>query len=62
MGFKYIISLSEKETHDTIFSKKDFQYSPNIPVDNGSSFKALIIKLTRQLINITIIDVTMLVV
>jgi hypothetical protein len=34
----------------------------NIPVDNGSSFKAIIIKLTRRFINITLIETSVLVV
>jgi hypothetical protein len=40
------------------FGKK----TSNIPVDNGSSFKALIIKLTRRFINITLIETSVLVV
>jgi hypothetical protein len=34
----------------------------NIPVDNGSSFKAIIIKPTRRFINITLIETSVLVV
>ena len=52
MNFQYLNSLLEKDAHDRIF-RKNTSY---IPVDNGSSFKTLIIKLTRRFINITLIE------
>jgi hypothetical protein len=51
----YLFSWSQfyKETWHFFSSSKNM---PNIPVDNGFSFKALIIKPTRWFINITMID------
>jgi hypothetical protein len=45
-----------KDTNNFIF----LEYTSNMPVGNGSSFKALVIKPTTILNNITIIDDTLL--
>jgi hypothetical protein len=56
--FKYINSLIVKETHDTIFSKK----ASNILVDNGSSLNIPITIKIIALTNITLIEISVLVV
>jgi hypothetical protein len=48
--FKYNLSL-RKETHDTIFSKKNMS---KIPVDNGSSLNKLITLKINVLANISV--------
>jgi hypothetical protein len=56
----YLFSGSRfyKDTNNYIFLKN----MSNIPIANGCSFKALIIKLTRPFINITMIETSVLLV
>jgi hypothetical protein len=50
----YLVGVSQfYEDTNSFISLKN---TSNIPVGNGSSFKALVIKLTRRFINITMIE------